>query len=293
MLPQIRVSGKYPTERAHARFPRYAIFLLAALNLFAASTSSIHAAPTAGKTRAVEIIQQKHCYLGNLELVLAPDAVRISEGVNGTVITARAPGWRVFVYNKRNKLYYDMSLDVWKKHGLRAVWVMMAHMSDWPIVKTGSEKLLGHDADIYTLPADPAARAKLRMHKPVDFRYGQAGEYVVDKKIGSKEIALVVVQLYKVPEIAQIPLSLKIYNPDNSSYFGVSNISAGHQQLILQTLSRKKAFLPNDAFDLPPGYQRAKDDSEVTISKSSADSLDSIVRDMGVGERFDTKHQKK
>ncbi len=267
--------------------------LVMAMMIGFSSAQLVFAKPAvAPKTRSVEVIQQKHCYLGNLELILAPDAVRISENVNGTVIISKAPDWRVFVYNKRNKLYYDMSLEVWKKHGLRCVWVMMAHMSDWPIVKTGSDRLVGREADVYTLAADPQARAKIRMHKPVDFRYGQAGEFFVDKAPGPKERATVVVQLYKVPEIQQIPLSLKVYNPDNSGYFGVSNTSAPKQQFILQTFSYKRANVSCDAFDLPPGYKRARDDSEVTISKSSSDSLDSIVRDMGLGEKFDTKHQK-
>ncbi len=293
MERQARLSAKCSPGRNRPRRRLPVAFTLAVIAAVVLAGSTYATAAAAPKSRSVEIIQQKHCYLGNLELMLAPDAVRISENVNGTVVTSKAPDWRVFVYNKRNKLYYDMSLEVWKKHGLRCVWVMMAHMSDWPIVKTGSEKLAGRDADIYTLAADPQARAKLRMHKPIDFRYGQAGEFFVDKAKGPKERAVVVVQLYKVPEVQQIPLSLKIYNPDNSGYFGVSNTTAGKQQFILQTFSQKRATVPYDAFDLPPGYKRAHDDSEVTISKSSSDSLDSLVRDMGLGERFDTKHQQK
>ncbi len=244
-------------------------------------------------TQEVEIFQQKHAYLGNLELVLAPDAVRISENVNGTIVTSRGPLWKVYVYNKRNKLYYDMTLEVWKKHGLRAVWVMMANTSEWPIVKTGSEKLIGRDVDVYVLPADPNARAKLRMHKPIDFNYGHAGEYLADKKPGAAERATVMVQLYKLPDIKQIPLMLMIYNPGNTGFFGVSNARGAAKQYLLQTFSAKKAVLPKNTFDLPAGYKRAKDDSEVTISKSSSDSLDSIVRDMGLGEKFYNKPKQK
>lgn len=270
----------------------FAVLVLVLSTAFACLDLAFAAPAVPAKTRSVEVFQQRHCYLGNLELLLAPDAVRISENVNGTVITAKAPDWRVFVYNRRNKLYYDMSLEVWKKHGLRSVWVMMAHMSDWPIVKTGTDKVVGRDVDVYTLAADPQARAKIRMHKPVDFRYGQAGEFFVDKAPGAKERAIVIVQLYKVPEVYQVPLFLKVYNPDGSGYFGVSNTSAPKQSLILQTFSQKRANVSTDAFDLPPGYKRAKDDSDVTISKSSCDSLDSIVRDMGLGEKFDAKHEK-
>ncbi len=244
-------------------------------------------------SKQVEVLKQRHAYLGSLEMILADDAVRISENVNGTVVIARGPQWKVSVYNTRNKLYYDMSLDTWKKHGLRVTWVMMANTSDWPVVKTGSEKLLGRDTDVYILPADPNARAKIRMHKPIDFNYGSAGEYWVDKMPGSRERTAVIMQLYKLPEVPQTPLKLKVYNPGNSALYGISNTAAGKEQLLLQTFSIKKASVPASTFDVPPGYKRAKDDSEVTISKSNSDSLDSIVKEMGLGEKFYRKQKLK
>lgn len=243
--------------------------------------------------KQVEVLQQKHCYLGSLEMILAADAVRVSESVNGTVVVSKAPQWKVSVYNTRNKLYYDMSLDTWKKHGLRVTWVMMANTSDWPVVKAGSEKFLGRDTDVYLLPADPNARAKIRMHKPVDFNYGRAGEYWVDKIAGPRERATVIMQLYKLPEVPQTPLKLKVYNPGNSGFFGVSNTAAGKEQMLLQTFSIKKAIMPASTFDVPSGYKRARDDSEVTISKSNSDSLDSIVKEMGLGEKFYNKQKLK
>lgn len=243
--------------------------------------------------KQVEVLKQKHGYLGSLEVILAPDAVRISENVNGTVVAARGPEWKVHVYNTRNKLFYDMSLDTWKKHGLRATWVMMANISDWPVVKVGTEKVLGRDTDVYLLPADPNARAKIRMHKPIDFNYGRAGEYWVDQIKGPKERTTVIMQLYKLPEVPQTPLVLKVYNPKNAGSFGVSKSAAGKEQFLLQTLSIKKAMMPASTFDVPPGYKRAKDDSEVTINKSNSDSLDSIVKEMGLGEKFYNKQKPK
>lgn len=263
---------------------RRALFLLLALVL---PLLAVPTADAAAAVKQVEIMQQKHGYLGALELILAPDAVRISESVNGTVILSKGPEWRVYVYNTRKKLYYDMSLDVWKKHGLRATWVMMANTSEWPVVKVGSEKFLGRETDVYLMPADPNARAKLRMHKPIDFTYGKAGEYWIDKKPADRERTTVILQLYKMPEVPSTPLKLKVYTSGHSRYFGVSNATGGKDQVLLQTLSIKNATVPASTFELPAGYKRAKDDSEVTVSRSNSDSLDSIVKEMGLGERHE------
>lgn len=270
------------------------LFAYASLSALAIVCTNLKPAiPAELSLKDVEVFKQKHCYLGALELVLAPDAVRISEGVNGTVIVARGPQWRVSVYNTKNKLYYDMSLDTWKKHGLRVTWVMMANISDWPVVKAGSDKLFGRDVEVFFLPADPNAKAKIRMHKPIDFNYGKAGEFWVDKQPGPSQRTTVIMQLYKMPEVPQTPLYLKVYNPGNAGFFGVSNTPAGKEQLILQTYSIKKVKMPANSFNVPLGYKRAKDYSEVTISQSKADSLDSIVEEMGLGEKFEGKQKRK
>lgn len=292
-MRQIRTPDKLPD------LSKRTVSTLALLGALAATVLTIvfpieqRALAAGPDLKQVEVIKQKHAYLGSLEMILAEDALRISENVNGTVVIARAPQWKVTVYNTRNKLYYDMSLDTWKKHGLRVTWVMMANTSDWPVVKAGSEKFLGRDTDVYLLPADPNARAKIRMHKPVDFNYGKAGEYWVDKKPGPRERTTVIMQLYKLPEVPQTPLALKAFNPGNSGFFGVSNTAAGKETMLLQTFSIKKAMMPASTFDVPSGYKRAKDDSEVTISKSNADSLDSIVEEMGLGRKFYNKQKSK
>ncbi len=290
MQRQIRTPDKCiaPKRRAFSldRFePAFYRFNWSSALALILSSLFVFPADAAPALKQVDILQQKHGYLGTLEVIQAQDAIRISENVNGTVILSKAPQWRVYVYNTRNKLYYDMSLDVWKKHGLRVTWVMMANTSEWPVVKVGSEKILGRDTDVYLLPADPNARAKLRMHKPIDFTYGKAGEYWIDKKPAAKERTTVILQLYKMPEVPNTPLKLRAFT--TGTYFGVSHASGGREQMLLQTFSIKSAKVPANTFELPPGYKRAKDDSDVTISKSNSDSLDSIVNEMGLGEGFD------
>lgn len=237
------------------------------------------AAPAA---KQVEIWQQKHGYLGALEVVLAADAIRISEKGKDLVILAKAPDWKVFVFNKQSKLFYDMTLDVWKKHGLRATWTMMPATSDWPIVKVGREKLLNRDADVYFLAADPNAKAKIRMHKPIDFSYGKAGIYWIDKTPCAQERTDVLVQLYRTPQTATTPLALKTFHKGSYGFSGAGNNVPVEKQMLLETVSITKASVSSKTFDLPPGYKRAQNDHDVTIRKSNSESLDSIVDQMGL-----------
>lgn len=275
-------------DKCRARFTRvsslHGAFLW--LTFFVFCTIAIPIALAAPATQQVEIWQQKHGYLGTLEVILAPNAIRISEKGKDIVILAKAPDWKVFVYNKKTKLFYDMTLDVWKKHGLRVTWTMMSATSDWPIVKAGNEKLLKRDADVYFLAADPNAKAKLRMGKPIDFSYGKAGVYWIDKAPCAKERTAVMLQLYKTPEVQSTPLALKTFNKRSYGYQGASSNAPEKEQMLLETLSITKATMPSNTFDLPPGYKRAKDDHDVTIGKNNSDSLDSIVDQMGLKENL-------
>ena len=236
----------------------------------------------ASASKPVEIWQQKHGYLGALEVILAADAVKISERGKDLVILAKAPDWKVIVYNKKSKLYYDMTLDVWKKHGLRATWTMMPATSEWPIVKAGNEKILNRDADVYFLAADPNAKAKLRMHKPIDFSYGKAGILWIDRTPCAKERTTVIVQLYRTPDTATTPLALKTFHKKSYGYPGASSNLPEQKQTLLETLSITKALMPGNTFELPQGYKRAQSDHDVTIGKTNSDSLDSIVDQMGL-----------
>ncbi|MBX9951647.1 MAG: hypothetical protein K2Y39_20930 [Candidatus Obscuribacterales bacterium] len=253
--------------------------ILAGLTIGATLPTICFAAPS---SKSVEIWQQKHGYLGALEVILAPDAVKISEKGKDIVILAKAPDWKVIVYNKKSKLFYDMTLEVWKKHGLRATWTMMPATSEWPIVKAGNEKILNRDADVYFLAADPNAKAKLRMHKPIDFSYGKAGIFWIDKTPCPKERTAVIVQLYRTPEVVTMPLALKTFHKGSYGYAGASGNVPEQKQMLLETHSISKAIMPGNIFDLPQGYKRAQSDHDVTIRKTASDSLDSIVDQMGL-----------
>jgi DNA-directed RNA polymerase subunit H (RpoH/RPB5) len=256
---------------------------------FALQCSPASAVGSADKTLLpVTIYKQKHGYLGNLEVISTPDAIRISEGTNGNVVFSKGPDWKVTVYNTNRKIYYDMTFADWKTHGLRAVWVMMSNTSEWPIVKIGPGTHNGRQADKYILPADPQARAKLKAKIPVNLAYGKAGEYWIDKENkGARERATVLFQLFKIPDAPNLPLELKVFFARDSGFFGnAQNIKQDTEKKILETIAIKQTNLPRNTFAVPAGYRRAKDDSEVTISKSSSNSLDDMVKDMGLGETF-------
>lgn len=259
--------------------------------LFALSLVCPQAIAVGKSNVPVTIYKQKHGYLGNLEVISTPDAIRISEGTNGNIVFAKAPDWKVTVYNTNRKLYYDMTFAHWKSHGLRAVWVMMANTSEWPIVNIGTEMHNGRRCDKYILPADPKARAKIKAKMPVNLAYGKAGEYWIDgENKGARERATVLFQLFKIPDAPNLPLELKVYFAKDSGFFGnAQNIKQDMDKKILETLSIKKMDMPLSTFAVPAGYRRAKDDSEVTISKSYSNSLDDIVKDMGLGETFYNK----
>ena len=266
-------------NRAHALALGFAVPFVLALLLSAVSTQVTLAVPT---SKQVEIWQQKHGYLGPIEVILAPDAIKISEKGKHIVIIAKGPDWKVFVYNKKSKLYYDMTMDVWRKHGLRATWSMMSATSEWPIVKAGDEKILNRNADVFFMTADPSAKAKLRMNKPIDFSYGKAGIYWVDKAACAKERTEVMLQLYRTPRAAKTPLALKTFSKESFGYPGASSATPSKEHILLETTSITKASVPKDTFELPSGYKRARDDRDVTVTKATPDSLDSIFDQMGL-----------
>lgn len=265
--------------------------LLLSFDSAAAKPGAAKSSNVPGRDRQAKgwTLEQKHAYLGKMVLHFSQDALKVESQNSGVTLIASGPDWKVTLYNRQRKLFYDMPLATWKRTGMRTTWSMLTNIAEWPIVRVGTSTYASMRTDQFILAADPRAREKIKRGIPVNRAYGKAGDYLVATSLGApQELGTVVTELYRLPPITGVPVSMTTYHGPHQKHFGLSGqlFKPGETTKILATTECRPDNFPSGFFTLPPGFTRAKDDREVAISPEQKNEMDDLVRDMGLGSDF-------
>jgi len=74
-------------------------------------------AADAASAKETWVLQQVHHISGSYTIILMPDAMKVMSKRSGFVGIARAPLWKVCLYNPRKKLMYETTMSNWAKYG--------------------------------------------------------------------------------------------------------------------------------------------------------------------------------
>jgi hypothetical protein len=256
---------------------RHACFL--PLILAAALTAVSPPSFAKNNAESTWVLSQKHDWLGEQTVYLSRSGIRIENAKTGTVYVSHPPDWQVFAFNSHASSFAQTSMS--QMHGALPFTegLLFGKMvAEIPIVKAGSEKILGQDADLLTTkPQYEHQLAKEFADKKVggsafrSIRYWRAALAAVPSREGE-----LLSRVYGFPIGTLVPLQLE------------TTKVWGGKDLLLKTLSLRQSH-PNVSYTCPPGLKQVKNIEGVALDGSAKDAMDLMFNQMDNKGQFDAR----
>jgi hypothetical protein len=206
-------------------------------------------------------IVQKHYFFGETDLTYSKDAVRLDCHRLKFGLVSKAPDWRVTVFRRDDKTYFDEGIE--QLHDTGLVSSIIVGFRDENLMK-----------ELKPVPITVCGVKAWRLQKEtISLTYMDRGPGV------AAEISKVLYGAYKMPTNGEIPI---IHWSKSSGRDLVTELKEkGVVKTFLTTVSIKKASVPVSLFDPPKGFRRVKQMSEVVLSeqaRGSTTDLDVLFR---------------
>lgn len=228
---------------------RRALALTATLLIASLLLLTVFCRPATASDLKVWSIDQNCHACGNINIKIAPSAIRIDSPEQSFSVIARAPKWQVYAFSTSRKNYFSWPLDKYiglRKDALFGGWVQDR---EWKKISTQRSKTTGLILDVIMEDFKPGTE------------YSEAEKtariYTAPQIPASKEALRVYARTSKTPLLKVFPMDGTIYK----SLFGLHSDGA-----YLSTKAAKSEFVKSSLFDLPAGLKQAKGDEQVTGS---------------------------
>lgn len=209
------------------------------------------------------VVEQEDFSAGKFKVYLARDAVRIEALRGRGTVVARAPDWRVTVFNQDGDKM-EMSLNTWRNIGLGSV---VADLR--PLFAQGEGRRRGPFAT--TVMGRPAVKFDQRVKLDNDMLVvghsspdSKSLDWTVHAVFGKEDVGPAARDIYygllKTP-----PLGVPLYS------FGRSSGALGRWTYRTHKVYRKT--VPMTLFDVPAGLKKAPTINKVIYGSSTADLL--------------------
>jgi hypothetical protein len=195
------------------------------------------------------VLTQKSTRLGDCYLYISPQGFHLVNPHSGFTISARAPEWRVYMYNTRSHLYYESSMEAWCRDTLiETGYDEWSANSKW--VNKGAVKICGYKGTMYQIDGTMRthnANGTLSENKTlVGAQYVLAEGYQVSPKF-----ARMMNVVFNLPMKEGIPLRMNYIN------------DKGLKPHVLDTYRIDRCKLAPENFNLPVGYTLAHSRAEI------------------------------
>ena len=214
----------------------------------------------------------KACYLvqwslpsGHCNTYIDAHGMRIDFGRNGNILIAKAPDWKVVMFNKKSRrIFVNESAD-WDGGELQKYLDFTAsNLRDLDWSRSGVGKAAGIVGTRYVMTG-PKASLNLATKKRLRNRYG-AGEMIVTEKCKvPRAVSLIMDRTFGCPELPGLPLSLMLRARDHAD--GVF--------LRIDKLVEMK--LDPARLQIPTGYKVVKHSREID-GESINEFIDDLAR---------------
>lgn len=248
------------------------------------------AAPPAwsGAGEKTLVVDQQSEYFGNIKVYINSKALRVNLS-NTAYIVARAPDWKVGMYNSDTHVCYEQSLQDWLKCAFsQDIWFSDMRIYDWPLKKKATGATAGLQSVTYGLPR------RLKDGTGAPLSQGIFGEYVVSFGDGIKlpeQACYILERTVRAPKIAAVPLAMHV--PRGQSKFSKSFFVLDYGENRLKSNKSHTETLSDDFFKSPTGYRPVHREADVVIDRAARSETDNWVKEFGWEERYNPHPHRK
>ncbi|MCA9803425.1 MAG: hypothetical protein KC777_15750 [Cyanobacteria bacterium HKST-UBA02] len=205
---------------------RNSCFILTLLALCLACASAVSAAEQSLR------LSQTSGVLGDQEVSIRPDGIRIDDKTAGLVTVSRAPDWRVSVFDTRSRTACNVPLE--KFTGYLPPSEFDTTGSRWaslPLEKTGTTTVAGLPATTYLTPQSFTDKQQKDFEREfADSKFIRSAQLCIANDVKAPPQAISILsRFYGLPEKGGIPLQFK-YN-DLGGYLHVGLITTSRADL--------------------------------------------------------------
>jgi len=226
------------------------------------------AALAKGQAQTVGVLklEQTHCTIDKIEVLLSNQAVKIKIKKSDTFLIARAPTWKVVWYRNDPKTAFEISFSEWCTTGTKLV--PIGTFRPRPFKQEGVTKISGES--IVKLSSNE--RKKL-----LDF-------WLVDDRTRPQPASDILISLFRLPPAKGVPYKFKVtyLQPDVENKTQISWIKGGslfekEEGTRLYTTKMSRVTVPSSEFDYPQNYKLVKQEQQVWLTSGTREAVDDLL----------------
>jgi hypothetical protein len=236
------------------------LMFIAAIAALTTTNSAAIAAPAKREPAGEKgwVLKQVSISIGQQIVYVTPHAVKAVNAGQGVTTIARAPDWKVIVYNDEKQCYFESQLSQWKGPPIQSVMLFLGlDASRFVLRKIGQGTVAGQQAICYKPEIQtvmkPGTNKKIWQDDQINASRC-VGYWTADAIKVPGPAANIISRTYAVTENGHLPLRL-IYRHDRRDRIG------------LDTTSVKATTIEASAFDLPGGYKRVLTNAAVLMDE--------------------------
>jgi hypothetical protein len=210
-------------------------------------------------------LEQTHCTLGNVEVLINSQAVKIFIKKSDTVLIARAPAWKVMWYRKDTKTAYELPFDSWHKFGSKLV--PLGSFASRSFTRESVTKVNGE----HVVKLHSGEGKKL-----LDF-------WVVEDAPAAAQGCDVIVSFFRLPLAKGVPYRCKVTYGDHEestktsvSWIKNSSLFEKEEGTRLDTAKISRVTVPSAEFDYPQNYKMVKNEQQVWLTSGAREAMDDL-----------------
>lgn len=215
------------------------------------------------------ILTQRSQTLGDQYVYLSPSGLKCVNPQEGLGLMIRAPNWIVVLFNDKTKLYYQTTIDKWKRDlAQRGINTQDVSMNGW--VRKQTKSIAGLKATQYVSKADDLSIQRMMAKRGKRGTSIKSAEYWVSEDIAvPPKLANMLQAAYGLPSTHSVPLRLSYVNRD------------GNSQLLLETYRAQTTSIPQGYFNLAAVYRPARTEAEVIINAETRQMINDLASELG------------
>lgn len=235
------------------------------LSLAIVAAIMVVAPPEAKSIECLRFEQSSKIYGAGTVFSFGKEGFRWSNPANGVTITARAPEWKVQIYNAKTNRLFETPLNKYEGHMLRISIIFWGFsFPRIPFDEGPKEKVLGLQCRSFTMKK---LTKKEKIEKGIDTLLDAKMLTTKDLPYPPQVLAFLR-QQYNFPALGDLPLSFQLERKGKN------------RQFMLQTTKITKVNLSPAEFRAPAGSQRALNDKDVLRGSDENNSLDGLMQDI-------------
>lgn len=235
------------------------------------------AVPSSASDPAGWVLVQKSKLCGSMKIYLTRDAIKAVDSKSGTVLTSKAPDWKVIVFNTSSKTLYTSPFEQFKGYDRIDRQMLMGYkFGGLPLEKkSGTDTVEGYKANIYgtSEKTEKSYRAHY-LHGEISGGAARRARLLVSSDLPlPPQPGVLLSRLYGIAPTSGIPLQFECENQE------------GKKKLDLKTTAIKNMAIEARQFDCPSGYRPVANIESVHIDASGQNAMEEML--MGLDEHID------